>query len=264
MKLVAAILLGIGLLCARLEVAAQELEFEGDLEQQLIRLINEERAKRGLERLAPNEQLRQSAQKHTERLAESGILSHQFTGEPQLANRIASTGLNFYASAENVGLATEWPDVHPGFMRSEGHRANILSPKYNAVGVGVLKRGDYYYVTENFARVGEGLTAAQAEQRVTRLLAQKRGQVPFAVAPSQLLRNAACEMARRDEVEATAVPFISGGHGAVAFTASDLDGLPEGLNKLVNDPDVRRIGIGACFKATKTYPGGTYWFAVQY
>src|SRR5262245_22602233 len=239
MKMMAAKLVGFALLCARLELAAQELEFEADLEQQLIRLINEERAKRGLERLTPNEHLRESARKHTERLADSGLLSHQFKDEPQLANRIAATGLNFFASAENVGLATDWPDVHPGFMRSEGHRANILSPKYNAVGVGVLKRGDYYYVTQNFAHVGEGLTAAQAEQRVTRLLAQERGHAPFAVVPSQLLRNAACTMAGRDEVEASAVPVTNGSRGALAFTASDLEALPEGLNKIAKDPGVQ-------------------------
>jgi hypothetical protein len=263
MKSIGVTLIGLSLLWGQARVYAQEVEFERDLEQQLIKLINEEREKRGLARLEANELLQESARRHTERLADTGMLSHQFKGEPKLADRIAATGLNFHASAENVGLATDWPDIHPGFMRSEGHRANILSPKYNAVGIGVVKRDGYYYATQNFAAAGEGLTVAQAEQRVTRLLSRERGG-KLKVAPNQSLRTAACAMAKRDHVDASEVPVAAGAHGALAFTASALDELPKGLAKIANNSEIRSIDIGACFLATKTYPGGTYWFAVQY
>jgi hypothetical protein len=65
-------------------------------------------------------------------------------------------------------------------------------------------------------------------------------------------------------VEASAVPLRAGSRGALAFTANELNDLPEGLDKIARRQDVTNIVIGACFQATKTYPGGTYWFAVQY
>ena len=51
---------------------AEESDFDANLEQQLLRLVNEERQKRGIAPLEWSEQLTQSARRHTERLAESG------------------------------------------------------------------------------------------------------------------------------------------------------------------------------------------------
>src|SRR5205823_5914393 len=123
----------------------------------------------GLSELKWDDKLMQSARKHTERMKSAHSLSHQVDGEPVLLQRIAATGLRFNASAENVAYATNPDDLHPGWMHSEGHRKNILNPQYNSVGIGVMKAGDVYYATQNFAHVTSEDTKVTAEERLARL-----------------------------------------------------------------------------------------------
>ena len=241
---------------------AQEGEYEADLEKQLFQTMNQEREKRGIPPLRWNDKLRESARQHTDRITETEVLSHQFKDEPSLIQRIAATGLNFYQSAENVALATDWPDIHNGLMQSEGHRRNILNPAYTDIGIGVRKRGGYYYATQNFARTTQLLDADDAEQKIAKLIRGDRRFRQVKVVSTPVLREAACNMAKRDNLSARGVPTNPGDNGVFAFTSSDLNELPPNLHKI----EVRgaRISLGACFLASPTYPGGTYWFAVVY
>ncbi len=243
---------------------AQEGVYEADLEQQLFRLVNQERTKRGIPVLKWNDKLRESARAHTDRLAETQILSHQFKDEPPLLQRVAATGLNFYLSAENVALATDWPDIHSGLMQSEGHRHNILNPNYTDVGIGVRKRGGTYYVTQNFARATELLRANEAEEKIADLIRKDpRFGKRMKIASAPAVREAACEMAKVDRLNARNIPTTTGDHGVLAFTSSALDELPPAMDEVASR-NTGRVTIGSCFKATTTYPGGTYWFAVVY
>ncbi len=54
---------------------------------------------------------------------------------------------------ENVGCADATPDeIHQAFMDSPKHRANILDPDYNYVGIGIVRANNVNYVTEQFMR----------------------------------------------------------------------------------------------------------------
>jgi hypothetical protein len=242
---------------------AQEGEYEADLEKQLFQSVNQEREKRGFASLKWNDKLRESARRHTDRLAETEILSHQFKDEPPLMQRIAATDLNFYQSAENVALATDWPDIHSALMQSEGHRRNILNPSYTDIGIGVRKRGGTYYVTQNFARTTQLLKPSDAEEKIALLIREDRrfGRVRVTSAPA--LREAACAMAKHDRLNAREIPADRGDHGVMAFTSSDLNELPPAMDEVASR-SAGRVSLGSCFKATPTYPGGTYWFAVVY
>ena len=66
--------------------------------------------------------------------------------------------LRWQALGENVGYSTPTSDtlrtIHDMFVRSAGHRANLLNRNFNAMGVGVAK--DKYgrvWVAEVFARL---------------------------------------------------------------------------------------------------------------
>jgi hypothetical protein len=251
-------------LCALTPLYAQEGEYEADLEKQLYKSLNQERERRGIPPLKWNDKLRDSARSHTDRLAETQILSHQFKDEPPLLQRIAATGLNFYLSAENVALATDWPDIHTGLMQSEGHRHNILNPNYTDIGIGVRKRGGTYYVTQNFARTTQLLQANDAEEKIADLIRKdRRFGRRIKVTSSAALREAACDMAKDDQLNARNIPTNTGDHGVLAFTSSALDELPPAMDQVASR-NAGRVNIGSCFKATATYPGGTYWFAVVY
>jgi hypothetical protein len=51
---------------------------------------------------------------------------------------------------ENVGYGPDALAVHVAFMRSPGHRANILDRDYSEVGVGAVVRGGRVWVAEVF------------------------------------------------------------------------------------------------------------------
>ena len=97
-------------------------------------------------------------------------LSHQFPGEPTLEERLRALSLLFTEAAENVGLNSELSDVNNMFLRSPGHRANMLNAVYDAVGIGVVQRGRYFWVTEDFAKLTPSLSAEQAEDEAAAAL----------------------------------------------------------------------------------------------
>ncbi|MDD3297646.1 MAG: CAP domain-containing protein, partial [Firmicutes bacterium] len=55
-------------------------------------------------------------------------------------------GITYRSAAENIAKTSSVDRAHTGFMNSEGHRKNILTPGFTHIGVGIS--GNYY--TEMF------------------------------------------------------------------------------------------------------------------
>ena len=164
-------------------------------ERKLFHLLNQERQKAGLPKLQWDNHLAKSAGGHALLLAEHQGLSHQFSGEPQLGERVGATGLRFTVSAENVASAQTVEDAHKGLMNSPPHRANILSPEFNAVGLAVIPRVGAVYVAQNFAYVLPVYSEAQFRSALLeafRNARQEKGFSKIAVRPDPKLHEAAC------------------------------------------------------------------------
>jgi hypothetical protein len=246
-------------------VAGQD--FDSAVEKQMFELANKERTSRGIPALAWADKLLQSARKHTVELANHRTLSHQFVGEPNVQSRIAATGFHFSASAENVASATYAADLHAALMNSPGHRANILNPKYTAVGIGVVHSGDSFYATQNFATATEDFSSDKAEERLAKTLNDARvakGMRKFTFQFSRRLRDAICSQAERDAVTAKNLFVDPGFYHVVAATSSNLTEVPEPLQRVISNPTVTNIAVGACFRVTPKYPGGMYWLGFEY
>jgi uncharacterized protein YkwD len=257
----------LALLPASLRAAPSPDDFDSAIERSLFDSLNQERVRTGLSQLKWDEKLMQSARKHAQHITPLHMLTHKAADEPRLTDRIAATGLRFNASAENLAYATSPEDIHPGLMHSPGHRANILNPIYNSVGIGVVKAHDGYYAVQNFARVTSENTASQATDRFAAAINKARaakGLVPARIVSAMTLHQAACSMASSDKLNAKLVPAEGGTLGTTAFTASEPEQIPENLLALSADPTLKALYVGACYMSTKTYPGGTYWFAVAY
>jgi len=55
----------------------------------------------------------------------------------------------------SLGFVVNWPSflsgaMVDGWMESPGHRANMLSPSYRYIGIGVAFDGKYYRATQDF------------------------------------------------------------------------------------------------------------------
>ena len=120
------------------------------VEQAIVDLTNQERQSAGLPPLAVNAQLVLAAQIHADNMARLDQLSHELpsTSLPTPEDRLSFVGYSYSSWGENI--AYNYPDaaaVVAGWMASPGHRANILSPNYTEIGVGVAlnSRGEPYY-----------------------------------------------------------------------------------------------------------------------
>jgi uncharacterized protein YkwD len=112
-------------------------------EQRLLDMVNGARSARGLPPLGVRDDLVRMAHRHSAKMARRGVLYHHGC----LACRFPSG--SWQALAENVGVAGSLRRIHRMMMGSAGHRANILGG-FDTIGVGVVKKGRRYWVTEIF------------------------------------------------------------------------------------------------------------------
>jgi uncharacterized protein YkwD len=225
-------------------------------ELKLFNLMNQEREKAGLLKFQWNADLAKSARAHAQLLTEHRELSHRFSGEPVLSDRIGATGLRFDAAAENVASAAEVEDAHVALMNSPGHRANILNAKFNAAGLAVVPHGARVYVAQNFAHVLPVYSETHFRREVVAAvnkLRQSKGIGAILVRADAALRDAACA---ENPNPRRLIQTLPGATDLAVFTSSMPDKLPESLDKAVSDATLGRMNIGVCFR-----PGPEHGFA---
>jgi uncharacterized protein YkwD len=85
--------------------------------------------------------LAHAAQRHAEIMVRQGTLSHQYSGEADLATRVSEDGGHFREVAENLAVAPTPGAVEDEWMHSPPHRRNILDPHLNEIGIGLVRQG---------------------------------------------------------------------------------------------------------------------------
>jgi uncharacterized protein YkwD len=236
-------------------------------ESELYRLTNEERAKAGLPPLEKDDRLAQAALEHAQVMVQHGQLAHQFSGEPSVRDRIASTNLHFDRSGENVAYDDNAGDANQGFMKSPPHRANILSPDYNSIGIAAVQKGDLLYVVEDFARQLPDYSTDKVEQIIGNELEQVRSQHSLPLLKRLAdsgLREQTCQMAQQDRLITTGLRTARPSRYTVAYTATDPAKLPSDAIKPVTDPSMAGFAVGACYAKSESHPNALYWVALTF
>jgi uncharacterized protein YkwD len=113
------------------------------LEEQMIALVNEERQKQGLKPLKADPELTAIARAHSKDMFEKGYFSHISLDGKDPFERMREAHISFFNAGENLALAQTLPMAHSNLMHSPGHRANILSPAFGRIGIGILDGGYY-------------------------------------------------------------------------------------------------------------------------
>lgn len=111
-----------------------------EYEQEVARLVNVERVKRGLPPLKYNYDLGWIARLKSKDMVNKNYFSHYSPTYGSPFKMMESRGIKFVAAGENIAKGQKTPaEVMRGWMNSPGHRNNILSPIYKEIGVGVAK-----------------------------------------------------------------------------------------------------------------------------
>ncbi len=124
------------------------------LESQVVKLVNAERAKQGLQPLTENWQLSRVARYKSADMATKNYFSHTSPTYGSPFRMMESFGIKYSSAGENIAYGQKTPQqVMTAWMNSPGHRSNIMSPSYSQIGVGYAtnKSGTAYW-TQMFIR----------------------------------------------------------------------------------------------------------------
>ncbi|PKM63217.1 MAG: hypothetical protein CVU97_01405 [Firmicutes bacterium HGW-Firmicutes-21] len=114
-------------------------------EKQVIDLVNNIRAKNGLNRLTANWELSRVARYKSQDMHDKRYFSHTSPTYGSPFNMITAFGISYRTAGENIAKGYSTPQaVVDGWMNSSGHRANILNSAYTQIGVGYVSDGNYW------------------------------------------------------------------------------------------------------------------------
>lgn len=219
---------------------AQQPELPPDVSL-LFSLTNRDRAAQGLGPLRWSPELADAARAHDELMAQRNDLQHQLPGEPDVPARAGQAGAHFRAIAENIAIGPNVPDIERQWMHSAMHRANILDPQMNTIGIALIHDRGQLWAVEDFARAVEALGPGETEGRVIELV--KAHGVANATATADARQS--CEM-EHGSAGGNRPRFI------MRWEGSDLNRLPDVLVSKLQSGQYRSAAVGVCDSA---HPG---------
>jgi uncharacterized protein YkwD len=122
------------------------------VQQQVVQLVNAQRARVGCRALVVDARLARAAQAHSADMANRRYFSHTSLDGRTFVQRIRAQGYPGTRLGENIAAGYRTPSaVMTAWMKSPGHRANILNCRFTAIGVGYATGGPYgTYWTQDF------------------------------------------------------------------------------------------------------------------
>ncbi|MUK90716.1 LysM peptidoglycan-binding domain-containing protein [Ornithinibacillus sp. L9] len=106
-------------------------------EEQVAQLVNQERSKNGLSPLQHRADIKNVAEKKAMDLINSNYFSHNSPNYGSPFDMLRTFGISYRTAGENIAKGQKTPEeVMNAWMNSSGHRANILKPEFDSIGVG--------------------------------------------------------------------------------------------------------------------------------
>lgn len=112
-------------------------------ENEMLKLVNQERTSHGLSSMEMDGSLRQLARNHAKDMFYRGYFSHYTPEGLSPFDRMKDADIAYIYAGENLALAPDVEKAEAGLMDSPDHRENILNPNFNKIGIGVID-GDIY------------------------------------------------------------------------------------------------------------------------
>jgi uncharacterized protein YkwD len=204
-------------------------------EQTLLQFANQAREAHNLPPLQWDDSLARAAKAHLQWvLRNPNNLLHQYSGEPDLVTRGANAQAHFSTISENIAGHGDTPTaLHEIWMTTASHRANILDPKLNVVGIAVAENQGLLYAVEDFGRSVPTLGFEAVERQVAKLL-QEQG---FPPAPSNADARKTCELPRGQEGNPRLV---------IRWDGADISELPPAVVQQLDKTKYTSAAVGAC------------------
>lgn len=127
-------------------------QIQGDPNEilQMLNLVNEERTSRGLNPVDYSNELTYMGELHSRDMIARNFFSHDNPDGGSIDIRRKELGIQTFVG-ENISKNISIEASHNSLMQSPPHRANILNPAWNRLGIGIAKDGNTYYVSQEFS-----------------------------------------------------------------------------------------------------------------
>jgi uncharacterized protein YkwD len=128
------------------------------IEKEVFQLINLKRVEKGLSELKWDEKISKIARDHSEKMAIHGFFSHFGLNGNTVDERAIRLGVNDWSGiGENIayckGITNPSGFAVEGWMKSEGHKRNLLNSSWQKSGLGVAITEDgKYFFTQVFTK----------------------------------------------------------------------------------------------------------------
>lgn len=122
-------------------------------EAYMLQLINDERTKIGLNKLTMDNDLARLAKLKSEDMVTNNYFNHESPTYGSPYEMMKDNGISYSMAAENIAKNSSVYKAHVSLMNSDGHKANILNPGYDKVGIGIVKgQNNTYIITQMFIK----------------------------------------------------------------------------------------------------------------
>lgn len=135
--------------------AREPASTEAALERTVVDRVNAARGREGLEPLAHDEELATIARRYSCEMARRGFFDHISPDGETMGDRLRKARTRYASVGENIARIESRDPAEravAGWLKSPGHRENMLGPRFTRTGVGACRAGRAIYFTQLFLR----------------------------------------------------------------------------------------------------------------
>ncbi|KAI3633257.1 hypothetical protein MIR68_008795 [Amoeboaphelidium protococcarum] len=104
--------------------------------QEMLNLVNAERASKGAPAVCLNAKLNQVAQRYAQVLDAAGAMEHEGVDGTDLPTRLQAAGFPYSSAGEVLAKCSKPQDAVRGWINSPSHHSAMIDPKYQLAGIG--------------------------------------------------------------------------------------------------------------------------------
>ncbi len=168
-------------------------------------------------------------------------------------------------ASENVVYDITAEGAHDNFMSSAPHRANILNPAFDAIGIGVVETDGVLYITEDFAHRLVDVSDEQAARVAAAAFSNLRrstGADELTLISTPRLHQIVKSIAQREVPEGAPGLALAGARFSASYATTNPSRLPPSIAQLAALRGLTHYSVAACYARSPKYPGGLYWVTI--
>jgi uncharacterized protein YkwD len=238
------------------------------MERDLFKLVNIERQKLDLAPVRFSPPLSFHARKHSQNMALRGDISHLSTSGETYSERLVEGGFYFIKNGENVAYSQTFiPEfIHQGFMDNPGHRANVVDPDFDELGIGVVfKKDKGYYVTQDFVRAlapkGREEARVEVEENINRIRrVHSLPPISFLAEANRFAQQ--CSINEAKDRSRPPIPSHFGETHLFYIRTPSFEYVYSKYKDKLLDKNYETAGLGIDFSRNEKSPGGAYFITL--